>query len=259
MTTQWAPAKLAVELGVVGTRADGYHLLEAEMVTIDLADRLDFAEGSSLDVLDAGGARTDYLGAEDDNLVSRALERCGRTAAVTLHKTIPIGGGLGGGSADAAAVLRWAGVTDRATAAALGADVPFCVVGGRAAVGGIGEQVTPLGHRDAVYTLVLPALFVATPAVYAAYDELGAGPVGLHRNDLEAAACAVEPRLAAVRDALHELTGVTATLAGSGSTWFFDGPAGALGLTPGATAVAGVHCRVIEVRAVPAGWAGPER
>ena len=73
--------------------------------------------------------------------MARALDACGRRAAVRLTKRIPVGGGLGGGSADAAAVLRWAGCADVSVAADLGADVPFCVAGGRARVEGIGERV----------------------------------------------------------------------------------------------------------------------
>ena len=78
---------------------------------------------------------------------ARALAAVGRRAHVRLDKRIPVGAGLGGGSADAAAVLRWAGCDDLAVAASLGADVPFCLVGGRARVTGIGEVVEPLPVR----------------------------------------------------------------------------------------------------------------
>ncbi len=99
----------------------------------------------------AGGAGAGGAGAGvpagDDNLVRRALAAAGRQAFVRLYKRIPAGAGLGGGSADAAAVLRWAGVTDLTVAARLGADVPFCLIGGRARVRGVGEQVEPLPVR----------------------------------------------------------------------------------------------------------------
>ena len=81
---------------------------------------------------------------------------CDRRAAVHLTKRIPLGGGLGGGSADAAAVLRWAGCTDPDVAVRLGADVPFCLVGGRARVEGVGEKVTPLPFEARDYLLLLP-------------------------------------------------------------------------------------------------------
>ena len=81
---------------------------------------------------------------------------------VRLTKRIPLGGGLGGGSADAGAVLRWAGCDDLELAVTLGADVPFCVVGGRARVEGVGERVTPLPFEPRRYLLVLPPFGVDT-------------------------------------------------------------------------------------------------
>ena len=213
-----APAKLTVSLRVTGVRADGYHLIDAEMVTLDLADELVITEGDGLEV--EGGTGLEVT-AGDDNLVRRALRAVGRTAQVRLVKRIPAGGGLGGGSADAAAILRWADCGDLAVAASLGADVPFCLHGGRARVTGIGDELTPLPPLVATYTLLTPPFGVPTPAVYRAWDDLG-GPTGA-RNDLEAAALAVEPRLAAWRERLAMATGKEPVLAGSGSTWFVDG------------------------------------
>jgi 4-diphosphocytidyl-2-C-methyl-D-erythritol kinase len=156
--------------------------------------------------------------------VSKALAAVGRDAHVVLDKRIPAGAGLGGGSADAAAVLRWAGVVDDfALAASIGADVAFCLVGGRARVGGIGEVVEPRPFLDLTFTLLTPPFPVSTPVVYAKWDELG-GPVSEDGpNDLEPAALAVEPRLAEWRDRLGEATGLTPVLAGSGGTWFVEG------------------------------------
>jgi 4-diphosphocytidyl-2-C-methyl-D-erythritol kinase len=142
-----------------------------------------------------------------------------------LDKHIPTGGGLGGGSADAAAVLRWAGVDDVATAVALGADVPFCLAGGRARVRGIGEVVDPLPFDEVagqVYTLLVPPVHVSTVEVYRVWDRLG-GPAGDHGNDLEPAALAVAPELARWRDRLGHSTGENPRLAGSGATWFVPG------------------------------------
>lgn len=214
-----APAKLTLSLRIRGVRADGYHLIDAEMVTLDLADELEFADGEGLEVTGpaAGGVPTG-----GDNLVRRALDAVGRRAHVRLHKRIPSGAGLGGGSADAAAVLRWAGCTDATVAAGLGADVPFCVVGGRARVRGTGEVVEPLPFEPRAFTLVTPPVHVASAAAYRAWDGLG-GPAGDHGNDLEPAALAVAPELAAWRDRLAEDTGVRPRLAGSGSTWFVEG------------------------------------
>ena len=214
-----APAKLTLSLRVTGVVPDGYHLIEAEMVTVDLADDLWFADGDGLVIEGpaAGGVPTD-----GSNLVSRALGAVGRDAAVRLVKRIPAGGGLGGGSADAAAVLRWAGCDDLAVAASLGADVPFCLVGGRAAVSGVGEVVEPLAFEDRTFTLLVPPVAVPTADVYRAWDELG-GPAGANGNDLEPAALAVRPELAEWGRRLEDATGVRPRLAGSGATWFVEG------------------------------------
>jgi 4-diphosphocytidyl-2-C-methyl-D-erythritol kinase len=146
----------------------------------------------------------------------------GRTAHVRLTKRIPAGAGLGGGSADAAAVLRWAGCDDLGLAASLGADVPFCLVGGRARVTGVGEVLAPLPPIARTFTLLTPPFGVSTPAVYRTWDELG-GPTGDGPNDLEPAALVVEPRLVEWRDRLAAATGAAPVLAGSGSTWFVEG------------------------------------
>ncbi len=215
-----APAKLTVSLRIIGTRPDGYHLIDAEMVTLDLADELTFAAGDGLEVVEAGAGLGVPSG--DDNLVRRALAAVGRTAQVSLRKRVPAGAGLGGGSADAAAVLRWAGCADLAVAASLGADVAFCLVGGRARVSGIGEVVTPLPAVDQTYTLLVPTFGVSTVEVYRAWDRLG-GPRGEHGNDLEPAALVVAPALAAWRDRLGEASGEVPRLAGSGGTWFVAG------------------------------------
>jgi 4-diphosphocytidyl-2-C-methyl-D-erythritol kinase len=243
-----APAKLTLSLRVTGVRADGYHLLDAEMVSLDLADELTFSEGSGLEVVDARpgtGAPSEPapaaaagtalrpgvpaapglppgVPAGDDNLVLRALRAVGRDAHVRLVKRIPAGGGLGGGSADAAAVLRWAGSADVALAATLGADVPFCLRGGRARVSGIGDELDPLPYVERTFTLATPPFGCSTVAVYRAWDALG-GPAAAGPNDLEPAALSVEPGLARWRDRLREATGQVPVLAGSGSTWYVEG------------------------------------
>lgn len=214
-----APAKLTVSLRVTGVRTDGYHLIDAEMVTLDLHDVLTIADGDSLRLT---GPFSAGIGAGPDNLVTRALALAGRTAAVSIDKRIPHGGGLGGGSADAAAVLRWAGFDDVTAAATIGADVAFCLVGGRARVRGIGEVIEPLPWHDRIFTLITPPLSCSTPAVYRAWDALG-GPRGDHGNDLEPAALAVEPAMVAWRDRITEAAGMRPTLAGSGATWFLEG------------------------------------
>jgi 4-diphosphocytidyl-2-C-methyl-D-erythritol kinase len=271
-----APAKLTISLRVTGVRSDGYHLVESEMVTLDLADTLTVSDGDGLTIDEqlAGGRgwRSGGVAAGADNLVSRALRAVGRTARVVLVKRIPPGAGLGGGSADAAAILRWAGTTDPKLAADLGADIPFCVVGGRALVRGIGEEVTSLPFQARTFTLFLLPFGMDTKAVYAAWDDLRSGSpaAGVDRagagassgttgppphgvNDLETPAVTVEPRLGAWRDHLAGQVGRRPWLAGSGSTWFVEGSPAELGLEGRSEVRMGSdRALVVPVRTVPA-------
>ncbi len=238
--TIWAPAKLTLTLRVTGVRDDGYHLIDAEMVTLDLADRLEIdPDGDGLTVV-GGGAD---IPTGPSNLVNKALVLAGRTAGITLHKHVPSQAGLGGGSSDAGAVLRWAGFDDLGAAARIGADVAFCAVGGRARVSGIGEVVEPLPFEPRVVTLVTPPIACPTPLVYRTWDEMGYPEDPNGRNDLEPAALRVAPELARVRDELGDAAGMRPILAGSGSTWFVEAD------VPGPGR--------IVARTVPAGWAGP--
>jgi 4-diphosphocytidyl-2-C-methyl-D-erythritol kinase len=253
VTRLLAPAKLTVSLQVTGVRADGYHELLAEMVTLDLADELELdPQGSGVSLALEPGVRADGLPGAGQNLVERALDACGRSAAVRLTKRIPLGGGLGGGSADAGAVLRWTGCTDPAVAVGLGADVPFCVAGGRARVEGVGEKVTPLPFEARQYVLLLPPFGVDTAQVYRAWDE---DPGHDGPNALTAAALAVEPRLAAWRDALGTWAGSEPVLAGSGSTWFVEAAAPGAEV-PDELRVGSEAGRLVRARTVPAGWGG---
>lgn len=216
----FAPSKLTVSLRITGVRHDGYHFIDAEMVTLDFGDELLVQPADqSVVVMTENGASTP---AEPNNLVYQALALSGRTAHVEVQKNIPAGAGLGGGSADAGAILRWAGYNDVDNAARIGADVPFCIVGGRARVVGIGEGIEPLAFQARTFTLLTPPLHCSTPTVYAHWDRLG-GPTGEHGNDLEPAALAAYPELEKWRDRLGEATGLQPRLAGSGSTWFVEG------------------------------------
>lgn len=217
----FAPAKLTTSLRVIGVRNDGYHLIDAEMVSLDVGDHLVLTTSASTTV-EYVDQRGQIIDVGRDDLVSRALALCDRSATVRVEKSIAAGAGLGGGSADAAAVLYWAGMTDRDRAVSLGADVVFCLLGGRARVRGIGELIDPLPVEDQVFTLLTPPIMCATPAVYRAWDELG-GPRGDHGNDLEPAALVVAPELARWRDELAEVCLSRPRLAGSGSTWFVEG------------------------------------
>jgi 4-diphosphocytidyl-2-C-methyl-D-erythritol kinase len=259
MTRLFAPAKLTLSLAVTGVRSDGYHELRSEMVSLSLADELTFTEGGSgLTLMAEPGTRAELLGEERDNLITRALAAVGRHAAVHVRKRIPLGGGLGGGSSDAAAVLRWAGCTDADVARALGSDVPFSVVGGRALVEGTGESVTPLDFEPRTFLLALPPFGVDTAKVYAAWDARDEREHPDDRgNALTTAALTVEPRLTGWRDALHELAGAQPTLAGSGSTWFVEvAPADGLHEDPVWLTRGDERARLVRAHTVPEGWDG---
>jgi 4-diphosphocytidyl-2-C-methyl-D-erythritol kinase len=216
-----APAKLTWFLEITGRRDDGMHELRAEMLSVDFCDRLEVDENA--DFLHLEGPYSSVV-AHEDNLVSRALLLVNRRAGVTLHKFIPPGGGLGGGSSDAGALLRWAGGVSHDEALTLGGDVPFCQVGGRALVEGVGERVSELPYERRGVTLILLSFGVNTAQCYRAFDELvAAGEAPNGRNHLEAAARRVEPRLAETMDWLSATLGDRVHLAGSGSTLFVEG------------------------------------
>jgi 4-diphosphocytidyl-2-C-methyl-D-erythritol kinase len=220
-----APAKLTWYLEITGKREDGYHLIRSEMVTLDFADLLELDESEDYVRL---ASPHDDVPLDETNLVSRALRLVDRRVGVTIDKVIPTSGGLGGGSADAAAILRWAGGVSPEEALSLGGDVPFCQLGGRALVEGVGEKLTPLPFRLRKVTLITPDFGVKTTDCYRAYDELvyrGWKPKD-DRNHLEKAARLVEPRMARTLDWVRAEIADDVHLAGSGSTMFVIGEVG---------------------------------
>jgi 4-diphosphocytidyl-2-C-methyl-D-erythritol kinase len=174
--TLLAPAKINVTLEVLSRREDGYHTLRSVMLPIGLYDRIELEPSDRASFVSTEAA----IG--DDNLVMRALRAAGvaQSYAVTLHKTIPIGGGLGGGSSDAAAVLR--GAMEGALAGAeradwlalargLGSDVPFFLAGTGALVEGTGERVTAIGTLPAWWAVIVqPHAAVPTADAYRRLD-----------------------------------------------------------------------------------------
>ena len=221
MITLESPAKLTMSLRVTGVRPDGYHLIDAEMVALDLHDTITVQPSDSTS-LTVDGPFADGVPTDNRNLVYKALSLANATARVHITKNIPHGGGLGGGSANAAALLRWAGFTDFDAASTIGADIPFCMVGGRAHVAGIGEKIQGLDFVSRDITLIVPPVHVSTPAVYRMWDLLG-GPRGDNDNDLEPAAIAAFPELGIWRDRIESALGQRPHLAGSGATWFVIG------------------------------------
>ena len=221
MNTLESPAKLTMSLSVTGVRADGYHLIDAEMVALDLHDVITIEQADEFS-LTVDGPFANGVPTDSRNLVYKALALTKGNARVHITKNIPHGGGLGGGSANAAAVLRWARYTDLDAAAMVGADIPFCMVGGRATVTGIGEKIQSLDYMPRDVTLIVPPVHVSTPEVYRTWDSLG-GPHGDFGNDLEPAAIAAFPELGTWRSRIESAFGQRPHLAGSGATWFIDG------------------------------------
>ncbi len=232
-----AHAKLTLSLEVTGTRPDGYHELDALVVAVsEPHDELVLRPTLAPSLLVTGLQGAGVPGG-DDNLALRAALGLGAKIDIELHKGIAMGAGLGGGSADAAAVLigapKLAGIEVDAAdvdrfAAALGADVPFCLSGGGAMrMRGIGDELEPTPIPSFAVVIATPLFGCETAAVYRAWDTLG-GPVGETveidglpplRNDLERAAHAVEPRLAAFKVLIEHAAGAPALLAGSGSSY----------------------------------------
>jgi 4-diphosphocytidyl-2-C-methyl-D-erythritol kinase len=222
MTELLAHAKLTWNLEITGVREDGFHELRSEMTTIALHDVL-FVDDNA-DHLEILNPFATEVTTDENNLIVRALRLVGRRAGVRVEKSIPVGGGLGGGSADAAAILRWAGGVSNERAVTIGGDVPFCQFGGHALVEGVGERLRPLPYEERDLTLIVPDFGVSTHECYRAYDEMradGWSPKG--NNHLEEPAGRVEPRLARTLAWLRAEIGPQVQLAGSGSSMFVEG------------------------------------
>lgn len=276
-----APAKLNLSLRVVGRRADGYHLLDSCIVPISLYDRLDlsFIPGPQSEVRCA--ALQPGLPADDDNLAGRAarlfMSKTGLTGSISIQidKQIPVGAGLGGGSSDAAAVLRMlhrgvdSGVDVGELAdwsVVLGADVPFFVHGLSARVRGIGEKISASPPQlSGPIVVAFPGTPLSTAAVYRAYDDsltrcadLSSGSVfasdqrslrEILANDLEAAAIEIYPPLRLLKTRMIELGARGALMTGSGSAvfgvWENDRSAQAAATT--LKTVDGIWAKLVEV------------
>ena len=247
MITVVAPAKINLFLRICGKTDAGYHLLDSAIVFTRFGDRLTI-EPANNDQLAIIGEFASGLESADDNLVMTALK--GFRAAggvigglsITLEKNIPVGAGLGGGSADAAALLRAVNALSLMPlgkgalyhlAASLGADVPVCLAGGCQRIAGIGEDMTPvdLDFSGAVL-LVNPRIPLSTKDVFTRFTGPksgfasslsnldAAGMIGLG-NDLTTAAIELAPAINNCLDRLAESKGAIATaMSGSGASCF---------------------------------------
>ncbi|GAB1368507.1 4-(cytidine 5'-diphospho)-2-C-methyl-D-erythritol kinase [Azonexus hydrophilus] len=248
-TSEWpAPAKLNLFLHVVGRRPDGYHLLQTVFRFIECADYLRFAPRADGEIVLA----TPTPGvAEEADLTVRAARMlqahtgCRQGASITLRKHLPMGGGLGGGSSDAATVLLalnhlWQTGLPRSEleriGLALGADVPVFVHGRNCFAEGVGERFIDLELPAATYLILQPAAHVPTAAIFGAAtlrrDTPPLDPTqwrpGIGHNDLEPVACAAFPPVAAALDWLRGFA-PEAMMTGSGACVFaaFADPAAA--------------------------------
>lgn len=246
-----AYAKLNLYLDITGRRADGYHLLETVMQSVSLADEVTV-------VVSAGSGITLSCSREDipsdsRNTAYRAaelfLQRAGASGSVCIdiEKNIPSGAGMGGGSADAAAVLRGLNqiygepLSERQLldiAVQVGADVPFCLIGGTKLCQGIGEEMSDFPAAKGVFVVVKPDFSCPTGEAYRKYDSSPIAP----RGGLEKFRAAMpenyapemynvfqrlyaDERIENICSRLTELGARGAMLTGSGSAVFgvFDG------------------------------------
>ena len=247
MITIVAPAKINLFLRICGKTDDGYHLLDSAIVFTHFGDHLTI-EPAHDDQLAIIGEFASGLTNGDDNLVMTALN--GFRAAggvigglsITLEKNIPVGAGLGGGSADAAAFLRAVNALSSMPlgkdalyhlAASLGADVPVCLAGGCQRIAGIGETMTPIDLDFAgAILLANPRIPLSTKEVFTRFTGPtsgfagsvsnldAAGMVGLG-NDLTATAVELAPAINSCLDRLARSKGAIATaMSGSGASCF---------------------------------------
>lgn len=284
-----APAKINLTLEILDRLPDGYHRLRSVMVPIALYDRVEWRDAERF------GFEVDDPALREGNLVERACRALGLDTlplAVRLEKRVPVGGGLGGGSSDAAAILRAAMRGDLAArgeidwiaqARALGSDVPFFLLDGSALVEGTGERLTALGASPPWWiVLVVPPTAVPTGDAYGRLDrsrpepqpraarreassllvaealqrgDFAAVQAHLH-NDFEAV---VAPAYPAVREALDALASAGAArpmLSGSGATVFAlcEDEAAARGLSERLALPTGARAHVVPF-APSAVWA----
>ncbi|PHS24431.1 MAG: 4-(cytidine 5'-diphospho)-2-C-methyl-D-erythritol kinase [Robiginitomaculum sp.] len=248
-----APAKINLTLKVGRRATDGYHPMQSLVVFANIGDELSFESAPDLS-LKIDGPFGSGLDAGPDNLVLRAANAliaatgCQKGAAITLHKTLPVASGIGGGSADAAAALRglnrlwdsgFSYVDLEKMGQALGADVPVCVQSRPRFMSGTGEILHDTGSWPILHgVLINPGFTLSTAQVFARFDEMNLGQVlsghtyfvannahdaltelKTHSNCLTRAATALEPRLGELLETLEQCPQAQLVrLCGSGAT-----------------------------------------
>ena len=237
-----APAKLNLFLHVTGRRADGFHLLQTVFRLLDHGDTVHIGvrqDGAIRRINDIAGVP------EHDDLTVRAarllqqISGCRLGADIQVEKRIPMGGGLGGGSSDAATVLLvlnrlWQLDLPRQQlmelGLQLGADVPIFVFGQSAWGEGIGEQLQAITLEPGCYAVLTPPVHVATPAIFASREltrntipaKIAAFSRGFGHNDLESVVCQMYPEVASCLNWLKQFG--DARMSGSGASVFVELP-----------------------------------
>ncbi|MDW5418403.1 4-(cytidine 5'-diphospho)-2-C-methyl-D-erythritol kinase [Iodobacter sp. CM08] len=233
-----APAKLNLFLHIVGRRPDGYHLLQSVFQLIDLSDTISLRVNASGEVIHHNPLPS--VPADTDLTVraARLLQHatgCKLGVDIRVDKRLPMGGGVGGGSSDAATVMLalnrlWQLNLPRSKlmelGLSLGADVPFFIFGESAFVEGIGEIMTPVATPDTHFVILHPAVHVSTPQIFRDPSLTRNTPPitvpllssAVTQNDLEAVACKSHPKIAESITWLSQYA--NARMTGSGSCVF---------------------------------------
>ena len=257
--TVQVPAKVNLQLSVGPKESDGYHQVVTVFQAISLFDNVKVSEGNQFSV-SVSGDYTNGVPIDQSNLVYKAIELMAekfdtsKNLDISIEKSIPVAGGMAGGSADAAAVLVGIDQLYRLglskdelgeVARKLGSDVPFMLHGGTAVGRGHGDEVTPALSRGTYHWVIaVSSTGLATPAVYAECDRLRTGldikaptlndellqallsgdatRVGKSlSNDLQAAACSIRPALRLILDTGQEYGALGGVVSGSGPSVAF--------------------------------------
>ncbi|EBA04338.1 Putative 4-diphosphocytidyl-2C-methyl-D-erythritol kinase [Rhodobacterales bacterium HTCC2150] len=244
---EFAPAKVNLALHITGQRADGYHLLDSIVGFASIGDKLTVSEAATYQ-LTATGAFVEAMPKVEDNLITKAVNwfaaNCSENpnVAISLEKNLPAAAGIGGASADAAAVIRaLAKLWDKPLPTAqdllfLGADVPMCLASTSCRVGGIGEELIGVASLSGTpIVLVNPRVAVPTPKVFGALKSRNNPAITnpdftaetdviewvlAQRNDMQDAAKVIAPAINDVLMALESTFPRIARMSGSGATCF---------------------------------------
>lgn len=251
MIERFPCAKLNLSLAVMGKRDDGFHEIRSWVVKVDWVDQLTLLPAKGLSLAVESEDRS--IPAGPDNLVWKAAERLAEAAgrapdvAIQLHKAVPAGAGLGGGSSDAAETLLglselwklgWTPDRLAALGGQIGSDVPLFMMEGPVLMAGRGEVISPLSLAWQGWALVIVPYFgLSTASVYTAWAETKGKPRDLDTaalqsattdseilpllfNDLENPAFSIEPRLQEIHERIDGLNGRAIRMTGSGSALF---------------------------------------